>query len=314
MVYAPSLEAEADAMAEEARLGWKGSVIGPAAERPGIPTLGQPFEIWEGSYQIAAGAGSRLAGSVRVHESGASAIEITDLKVRSEFRRRGIGRILVHAALQTGVHLAKKYAVLASGDSGSGRLSRWYERMGFARSGFQRGYVEYAVKIPRALAGIGLFTARPLCGLIQCMELPGGGDDERRRKREEKFAYHLNLDKDDKEKKLTIVRRLTQLLISAIHEYAMGITSVEVVRRATEHGDDDPARTFFTALESAAGSNQFHLIEVEDVNGEEINITVRLSNNWTVTASYSFRYKHFRVFHSGKTASGVGYGTRLGDY
>ncbi len=80
-----SLEQEADAMAAEALK----SFMPPAAPRRRTPTssfrLGRPLEICAGSYQIAAGIGDRLAGSVLVHEGIRSAIEITDLRVSPEF-------------------------------------------------------------------------------------------------------------------------------------------------------------------------------------------------------------------------------------
>jgi len=315
VVYDDALEAEADGMAEEATRCLKGRASGPAAVRHGMLDLGQPFEIWEGSYQIAACIGSRLAGSVHVHECGAAAIEVTDLKVRPEFRRRGIGRILIQSALQTGLHLARTYAVLASGDSGTGRLSRWYERLGFSKSGFQRGYTEYAAKISRALSGIALFTAPPLCGqLIQCMDMD---DDERRRRRGERFP--LTPDQAQKQQveqqhRNTENRRLTQLFLAALHEKIDIRTYTEVKNDALKHGDRDPAKTFFDAYYNVAGRGDFSSVEIEDKNGEEIVITFRLGNGWTVAGSYSFRNKTFTIFHSGRTASGVGYGTNLRNY
>jgi hypothetical protein len=54
------------------------------------------------------------------------------------------------------------------------------------------------------------------------------------------------------------------------------------------------------------------MVEIQDVNGEEINITFRLGNGLTLAASYSFRNRTFTIFHSGATTSGVGYGTHLG--
>lgn len=309
VVYEPGLEAEADGMSEEARLRWKRSAGDPAMIAYCALNLGQPFEVWEGSYQISAGAGRRLAGSARVHESGPSAIEITDLKVSPEFRRRGIGHALIHAALQTGQHLGRKYAVLASGDLGTGRLSRWYEHLRFARSGFQRGYVEYAANILRALSGVACFTAPPLSGqLIQCME----DDEEARRRRMERFGINPEQKRLEEERRNTEIRRLKQLFLGALHEYTLNMTRIIVLDSARKHGDRNPDRTFVQTLLYVAAHAAFDMVEVQDVNGEEINITFRLGNSVTVAASYSFRYRTFTIFHSGATASGVGYGTYLG--
>lgn len=309
LLYEPALEAEADGMAGEARRHWKSPANNFAAVSRGTLDIAQPFEMSEGSYQIAVGLGSLFAGSVHVHESGTSAIEITDLKVRPEFRRRGMGRVLVHAALQTGLHLAKTYAVLASGDSGSGRLSSWYERLGFGRSGFQRGYIEYSARIARALPGIALFTAPPLRGqLIQCME----DDEEARRRRAARFGIDPEQKRREEERRQEEIRRLKQLFLGALHEYTLNMTHFVVLGSARKHGDHNPQGTFVQALLFIAAHARFDLVEVQDVNGEEINITLRLGNGMTVTAAYSFRYRTFTIFHSGPTTSGVGYGTHLG--
>lgn len=303
-----TLEEEANGMAEEARKEWNFAPGSARVVPPPCLEIARPFEVFEGSYQIAAGMGSRLAGSVRVHESGSSAIEITDLNVRPEFRGRGVGRVLVHAALQTGLHLAKTYAILASGDSGSGRLSSWYERLGFGRSGFQRGYVEYSARIARALSGMALFTAPPLSGqLIQCME----DDEEARRRRAAKFGIDPEQKRREEERRQEGIRRLRQLFLGALHEYTLNMTHFVILGSARKHGDNNPQATFVQALLFIAAHARFDLVEVQDVNGEEINITLRLGNGLTVTAAYSFRHRTFTIFHSGPTTSGVGYGTHL---
>jgi ribosomal protein S18 acetylase RimI-like enzyme len=80
-------------------------------------------------------------GSVMVHAKGNTSIEVTDLGVDQAHREQGIGKALIAAAARTGLQLGKATVVLAAPDKGSGRLTQWYKRMGFAQVGMhQNGY------------------------------------------------------------------------------------------------------------------------------------------------------------------------------
>ena len=310
LLYEHSLEQEADAMAEEAVRSWKPSAVRP--QRPPIDALrlGRPLEVCEGSYQIAADIGERLAGSVIVHQGSRSAIEITDLKVLPEFRGRGLGRLLIHSALQTGICLAKRYAVLVSGDSGSGRLSRWYQGLGFQKSGLQKGYPEYAARIARALFGVACFTPPPLSGqLIQCME----DNEAKRLMRAQRFGIDPTAQAQQQAAQEDYKQRLRQLVWNALWLLQRGGPIMDEARSAAKHGDRNPSHTFGEALNSALSRSEWGKIEAEQDQGGDTVITIKLGGKDTVTAVHVVRQGYLKVIHSGPTATGVGYGTNLGD-
>ena len=66
---------------------------------------------------------------------------MTDLGVAPAHRSEGLGGLLMCSALRTGLQLGKSRVVLGSQDDGSGRLTRWYQRMGFSQVGInERGF------------------------------------------------------------------------------------------------------------------------------------------------------------------------------
>ncbi len=124
-----------------------------------------PAKVGPNTYRIAAGAGGRPIGSVLVHARGASAIEVTDLSVEPSYRGQGLGGILLASAMRAGQQLGRSRAVLASQDDGSGRLTRWYRRMGFEPAGVNgRGYQELEGSIGRILAGVAQARMAPTMG------------------------------------------------------------------------------------------------------------------------------------------------------
>jgi ribosomal protein S18 acetylase RimI-like enzyme len=304
-----SSEQEADAMADEALKAWIPSAVSQHHTSANAFQLSQPLEICEGSYQIAAGIGHRLAGSVLVHQGMRSTIKITDLKVAPEFRTRGLGRVLIHSALQTGLHLAKRYAVLVCGDSGTGRLAPWYEALGFHPSGFHKGYPEYAARIARALSGVICFTAPPLSSQwIQCKE----DDAAKRQARAARFAPDFAMMAQGQAQAAGEKQRLRQLVTNAFSFLKQGGPISAEADASFNHKDGNPSQTFGVALHNAMVRGEWEKIEGQtDPRG--VIITIRLGGGNTVAAVHNVEERYFLVIHSGPTAGGVGYGTCLGD-
>jgi ribosomal protein S18 acetylase RimI-like enzyme len=121
---------------------------------PGAINVSPPTKAGQDSYQIVAGSRGQPIGWVMVHARGDSTIEVTDLKVEPSHRGQGLGGTLMASALQAGRQLGRSRVVLASQDDGSGRLTRWYQRMGFEHAGSNSfGYPKLEASITRALAG-----------------------------------------------------------------------------------------------------------------------------------------------------------------
>lgn len=70
-----------------------------------------------------------------MHLHGPAEILVTDLAVTPEHRGAGVGSALMHAAMRLGARLGRTHAVLEADDDGTGRLVRWYGRLGFRRAG-----------------------------------------------------------------------------------------------------------------------------------------------------------------------------------
>jgi ribosomal protein S18 acetylase RimI-like enzyme len=168
-----TLEAEADRMAERAAIAIQRAEpvqrktawhvpqhhAAPQPQRAIVqrqPALhvSAPAKVGDGKYRIAARAGGAEAGSVMVHASRRGEIVVTDLGVSPEHRKQGVGNALIASACRAGMQLGKSKVVLSSQDDGSGRLTQWYQRMGFAPSGHdQRGMVRLEAPISRVIAG-----------------------------------------------------------------------------------------------------------------------------------------------------------------
>jgi ribosomal protein S18 acetylase RimI-like enzyme len=161
-----ALEAEADRMGQRAALQPMMPRRAPTAGTPvqrkpvvqpkPVYRVSGPVRSGHDSFRIVAGAqGGSNVGSVMVHARDKSSIELTDLGVDPAHRQRGVGTILMSSALKTGQQLGKSKVTLAAQDSGSGHLTRWYERMGFSRVGVNgRGYAVLEAPIARVLAGV----------------------------------------------------------------------------------------------------------------------------------------------------------------
>jgi hypothetical protein len=111
--------------------------------------------VGNGSYRISVGAGGHEVGSVMIHDHGKAAIEVTDLAVDPAHRKQGLGGVLMASAVRAGLQLRKSTVTLASQDKGTGRLTAWYKKMGFAPTGANRhGYPVLEAPIGRALSGV----------------------------------------------------------------------------------------------------------------------------------------------------------------
>jgi len=88
-----------------------------------------------GARQIRIAAGSREIGSVEVLDAGRDAVRVVNLKVDNDQRGQGAGAQLMKAAAFEGLRMGKTRVTLESQDNGSGKLTRWYEGMGFMPRG-----------------------------------------------------------------------------------------------------------------------------------------------------------------------------------
>lgn len=158
VVQDAALEAEAERIGTRvvaASAAIQARPAGVTARGHGSVHVSGPEQSGEGSYRIVAGSGGLSVGSVMLHTKGDSAIEVTDLKVDPAHRKQGLGGMLMTSVLRAGQRLGRSRVVLASQDSGSGRLTRWYRRMGFVQVGINRfGYPELEAPISRVVAGV----------------------------------------------------------------------------------------------------------------------------------------------------------------
>ncbi|MBL8170398.1 MAG: GNAT family N-acetyltransferase [Acidobacteria bacterium] len=127
-----------------------------------------PLQAGKGRYRITAGAGSQQVGSVMLHERDRSSIEVTDLGVDAAHRKQGLGNALIASALRAGLRMGKTRVVLNSQDNGSGRLTNWYQGMGFVRTGgSRRGYPQLEASISRVLSKVTQRQVAPVSALPQ---------------------------------------------------------------------------------------------------------------------------------------------------
>ncbi|HEX6902636.1 MAG TPA: GNAT family N-acetyltransferase [Thermoanaerobaculia bacterium] len=115
----------------------------PAQAKPG-PQAPQPpqagFRIMtshnsSGPHQIRIAAAGREIGSLEMLDAGRDAVRVVNLKVDPDQRGQGAGAQLMRAAAAEGMRMGKSRVTLESQDNGSGKLTRWYEGMGFTPRG-----------------------------------------------------------------------------------------------------------------------------------------------------------------------------------
>jgi len=145
-----ALEAEAD------RLGMKAAAHRMTAQRAAAKGPGALQRRVATTATAAGPDRTRIAaghrGSLIAHGGTGASMLVTDLQVDPAHRDRGIGRDLLADAARAGLRSGKSSIALSAQDSGSGRLTRWYEEMGFRRVGVDdRGYPELVVPIGRLI-------------------------------------------------------------------------------------------------------------------------------------------------------------------
>ncbi len=115
----------------------------PAQAKPG-PQAPQPpqggFRVMTshnsgGPHQIRIAAAGREVGSLEMLDAGRDAVRVVNLKVDPDQRGQGAGAQLMRAAAAEGMRMGKTRVTLESQDNGSGKLTRWYEGMGFMPRG-----------------------------------------------------------------------------------------------------------------------------------------------------------------------------------
>jgi ribosomal protein S18 acetylase RimI-like enzyme len=136
------------------RTAARGGIPG-AVQRSAPVKVSGMVPVGNGSYRISVGAGGHEVGSVMVHDRGQAAIEVTDLAVDPSHRKQGFGGVLMASAMRAGLQLRKAKVVLASQDTGTGRLTAWYKNMGFVPTGANRlGYPVLEAPISRVVTGV----------------------------------------------------------------------------------------------------------------------------------------------------------------
>lgn len=88
-----------------------------------------------GPHQIRIAAAGREIGSLEMLDAGRDAVRVVNLKVDPDQRGQGAGAQLMRAAAAEGMRMGKARVTLESQDNGSGKLTRWYEGMGFMPRG-----------------------------------------------------------------------------------------------------------------------------------------------------------------------------------
>ncbi len=213
------LAAEADRTGQRAATHWAEAQAKMAVQRSAPVRMSAPIPAGGSSYRLVAGEGGHQVGSVMVHAKGTASIEVTDLGVDQAHREQGIGKLLIASAARTGLQLGKAKMALAAQDTGSGRLTQWYKRMGFAQVGVhQRGYPQLEAPIGRVLGGVAQRTrirsvrsAEPQLHLVQAMKK----------------------DEDEKGPELPTANELRRLMTTG-HNYGAHDTEWQLILRTLE--------------------------------------------------------------------------------
>jgi ribosomal protein S18 acetylase RimI-like enzyme len=200
------LEAEADRLGHQAAAYRRTlqAKLWPQAPSAAPVRISAPLSTAPGSYRLTAGLAGRPIGSVMVHARGVGAVEVTDLGVEPTQREHGVGKLLLASAARTAQQLGRAHLTLAAQDNGSGRLTRWYQQMGFTRTGVDpHGYPTLQAPASR-LIGATAQTMPPDGMAKSSLQLKKKDDfQERKRKQEEAKAkgYEKEKAKADEKKK-----------------------------------------------------------------------------------------------------------------
>ncbi|AKJ00553.1 Hypothetical protein AA314_02179 [Archangium gephyra] len=118
-----------------------------------------------------------LLGRVRVSPSGPDAIHLSNLLVREPFRGRDLGGYLLAESLRLGARWGRPRAWLEADDQGSGRLLRWYRKLGFhpmgeGPHGRPRLEAHASRVMPRLRALLGTRATSPLRFTFRTVPVP----------------------------------------------------------------------------------------------------------------------------------------------
>lgn len=91
--------------------------------------------VSDSTRQIRISANGQRVGSVEVRVAGQDSVRVVNLEVDPHHRKQGAGVQLMRAAVTEGVRMGRSRVTLESQDNGTGKLTRWYQRMGFQPRG-----------------------------------------------------------------------------------------------------------------------------------------------------------------------------------
>ncbi len=153
------LEAEADRLGMRAaqhrgNAGTHGSIQRKESQAGPAIRIQPPTPLGDGRYRVSAYSGGRQVGSLMIRSGKVAAAHVTDLSVDERHRDQGIGRMLIVSAAQASQRFGKARLSLDAQDGGSGRLTRWYQDMGFSRVGTNPlGYPKMEIGVSRLANG-----------------------------------------------------------------------------------------------------------------------------------------------------------------
>ncbi|HEX7181646.1 MAG TPA: GNAT family N-acetyltransferase [Thermoanaerobaculia bacterium] len=111
--------------------------------------------VSDSARQIRISANGQRVGSVEVRVAGQDSVKVLNLEVDTSHRKQGAGIQLMRAAVTEGVRMGRSRVTLESQDNGTGKLTRWYQRMGFQ----PRGRSDRGMVVLEAPAGALRFNA-----------------------------------------------------------------------------------------------------------------------------------------------------------
>jgi len=122
--------AEVRALLEE-YLSWLGPLVCSSTLPAEIATLPQPYASPHGALLVARDDAGATLGCVGVRESESDACEVKRLYVRTDARRRGIGRVLVRAAMDQARAMGYREMRLTTVPDEMTGVQILYESLGF---------------------------------------------------------------------------------------------------------------------------------------------------------------------------------------
>lgn len=125
--------AEVRALLEE-YLSWLGPLVCSSTLPTEIASLPQPYAPPRGALLVARDEAGTVLGCVGIRESESDACEVKRLYVRADARRRGIGRVLVRAAMDHARAMGYHHMRLTTVPDEMAGVQALYESLGFSES------------------------------------------------------------------------------------------------------------------------------------------------------------------------------------